>query len=173
MSAKPLTLKGIVEAESVPGDGMLHQLRREKQRLEEEILSVRRDLDDARTHNEKLERSLRALRHQLSPLHHALRAVFGEIELAIGEEEFTSASPASSPSSQPPSANDPRWQSYKNNFPGVPALIIDALLSHPDLSTPQLATIIKRAYGTTKDAIAKLIKAGAVVREGGRIRLNR
>jgi hypothetical protein len=170
MSAKPLTLKGVIEEEPAPNEGMLHEWRREKQRFEEEILSLRRELDDARSHNEQLERSLRALRSQLSPLHRALRAVFGEIELAIGEDDNAQSVPSAP---RTPSDADPRWQSYKNSFPGVPSLCIDALLVHKDLSIPQMAALIKRAYSTTKDGLLKLKNAGAVSATAGRYRLNR
>jgi hypothetical protein len=173
MVTKPLTLSGLVEpAAKAANDGILHELRREKQQLEEEILLVRRELDDAHALNEKLERSLRTLRKQLSPLHLALRAVFGEIELAVGQEDFAPVS-ASSNSPAPPSGFDPRWQSYKNNFPGAPAKIIDLLLEHPGLTLTQISKIAKMHYDTTKTAVRKLVEAGAVARVGNEVSLKR
>lgn len=168
MSAKPLMLEGFAENPKA-ADEQLHRLRKDKQQLEEEVLGLRRELDDVNRDKDRLERSLRELRQQLSPLHRALRAVFGEIELAVGEEDKI-------PSSGTPgvaSATDPRWQSYKNQFPGVPAATIDALLTHHQMTLTQLASFLKKHYDTTKGAVAKLIKAGAVVREGGLVRLNR
>ncbi len=169
--AKPFALEGVIESAAAGDrDGLLNEWRREKQQLEETVLSLRHELDDAQSRNLKLEASLRTLRQQLSPLHRALRAVFGEIELGIGEESSFPA--ANSPAGSSPSSADPRWQSYKSAFPGVPALCVDALSAHTELSIPQMAALIKRAYSTTKDALAKLKQAGAVSSAGGRYRLN-
>ncbi len=174
MATKPLTLSGLVEpVANAAGNGILRELRIEKQRLEEETLRLRRELDDAHLQNEKLERSLRTLRKQLSPLHHALRAVFGEIELAVGEEEFAAAPASANSPSQPSSGSDARWESYKNTFPGVGAKIIDALLSHEEMNYVQLGALLKHSYDTIKGAAAKLMKAGALKRNGKAVRLNR
>jgi hypothetical protein len=172
MSTKPLMLEGF--ARESPSSAELQQLRREKQRIEEELLSVRRQLEDVTREKESIARSLHVLRQQLSPLHRALRAVFGEIELAIGEEQSSSTSTQSFPAAAGPEGA--RWESYKNTFPGVPARIIDALLAHREMNVAQLATLLKAAYSTTKDAVAKLRQSGAVVKEGGKggmVRLNR
>ena len=123
MATKPLTLKGIIDSGPDDHGEELRQLRRENQRLDETLRQVRNELGQAIADKENLERSIRALRHQLSPLHHALRAVFGEIELAVGEEEFRSAAAGAAPASSSNNATDARWESYKQSFPGVAARI--------------------------------------------------
>jgi hypothetical protein len=171
MSTKPLMLEGLARD---PGndEGLLHRLRKEKQQLDEELLSVRRDLDDSNREKERLERTLRNLRQQLSPLHRALRAVFGEIELAIGEEDFAAPSPSGSEGPQA-QRTDPRWESYKQNFPGAPARMIDALLTHREMNITQLSKLLKMDYSTAKAAASKLRQAGAITGErGGPVRLN-
>lgn len=174
MATKPLTLSGLVEPTAKAADeGMLREWRREKQHLEEEILSLRRELDDARIQNEKLERSLRALRKQLSLLHLALRAVFGEIELAVGEKDFSQASPSSPVQASAPNNSDPRWESYKQTFPGNGAKVIDILLAHPILTTVQLSKIGRMHYDTAKKVVQTLAGAGAVIRDAKGVRLNR
>lgn len=171
MSAKPLMLEGLAPVEDPKGkDGMLHEWRKEKQRLEEEVRGLRHDLDEAEVKNAALERSLRNLRRQLSPLHNALRAVFGEIELGIADrEEATTSTPSQSGSSL--SSNDPRWESYKQTFPGTAARIIDALLAHREMSISQLAALLKAHYNTVNSALLVLSKAGAVSKENGKYRL--
>lgn len=168
MSTKPLMLEGITPREPAePNEGMLHKFRREKQQLEEEILALRRELDDVNREREKLDRTVRNLRNQLGPLHRALRAVFGEIELAIGEEEYTASDPSDSAPQSNSTRTDPRWESYKQNFPGAPAQIIDALLAHGQMKMTHLAKLLKRDYSTIKGAVKKLKDAGAVVGETG------
>lgn len=166
---KPLALDGIVDVKAEPSEGMLHEWRREKQRLEEEILSLRRELDDARTHHEKLERAMRALRQSLSPLHRALRSVFGEIELAVGEEEAVASSVAPGPPQS--TASPSRWEHVKQQFPGAPAKIIDALLGQGEMTITQLANFTRMHYDTAKTAASKLAKAGALTKDGGICRL--
>jgi hypothetical protein len=171
MSTKPLTLKGVIDVED-EDDGLLRQWRREKQQLEDEARALRSELENERAEREKLQRSIVILRRQLGPLHHALRAVFGEIEIAVGEEEFSAAPSASSPS-VPQRGDDARWQSYKNTFPGVGAKIIDALLAHDEMNYPQLSALLKHRYDTIKGAASKLLKAGALTKNGKAVRLNR
>lgn len=159
--AKPLLLDGLVGAAPEASDGMLHEWRREKQHLEEEILSLHHDLDAARSHNEILERSLRALRTQLAPLHRALRAVFGEIELAVGEDSFFSfASNGGGAAPSRTSGNDPRWESWKEKLPGKPAEMIDLLLLHKTMSVKALMTAMRCGKDAIYQAAYKLSQAG-------------
>jgi hypothetical protein len=168
MSTKPLTLKGVIDVED-ENEGLLRQWRREKQQLEDEARALRTSLDDMTAERDKLRTSVTALRRQLAPLHQALRAVFGEIELAVGEEDFAPASsgdPASPRSSA--AATDPRWESYKRNFPGVGAEIIDVLLAHGQMKMTHLGKLIKRDYSTVKKWVKALKDAGALIGEPGR-----
>jgi predicted transcriptional regulator len=165
MSTKPLTLKGVIDVED-ENDGLLRQWRREKQQLEDEARALRSELENERAEREKLQRSIVILRRQLAPLHHSLRAVFGEIELAVGEEEFAPSTASGAPS-QPRSATDSRWESYKRSFPGAGAEIIDALLAHGQIKMTHLAKLIKRDYSTVKKWVKQLKDAGAVIGEPG------
>jgi hypothetical protein len=166
--ARPLQLEGAV-LEDDP-DGSVQEWRREVQRLEDENRSLRRDLEDATRKQKGLERTIENLRRILSPLYRGLRALFGEIELAVGEAPIGSG-PAAIVASQ--GSDDPRWQSFKNTFPGVPASIIDALLIHGEMGFTNLSHLLKRAYGTTKNAAYKLRDAGAVTINGGTVSLKR
>lgn len=164
MSTKPLMLEGLApKPDREFGEGMLHEWRREKERLESEVRVARAQLEEAKAENRKLAQSVKALRHTLGPLHTSLRALFGEIELAVGEEDFQAA-PAASPSG-PQALSDPRWDSYKQNFPGAPARIIDALLTH-SMTIAQLAKFCKMDYDTAKNAVIKLKGVGAVKQAG-------
>jgi DNA-binding transcriptional ArsR family regulator len=161
----------MAESSSRSNEEALFRARKEKQQTEEELLHVRRELDDVNREKERLDRSLRNLRQQLSPLHRALRAVFGEIELAVGEEELSmAAATGAAPQAQ---GNDARWKSYKDNFPGAPARMIDALLTHREMNITQLSKLLKMDYSTAKAAASKLRQAGAITGErGGPVRLN-
>jgi hypothetical protein len=172
MATKPLTLKGIVDTEASDHSEEVRELRRDNQRLDEALRNVRNELGQAIAEKENLERSIRALRNQLGPLHHALRAVFGEIELAVGEEDLPLHNSSPAPSAQP-ATNDLRWQSYKQQFPGAASQIIDALLAHDQMTYGQLKALLRRDYNTIKTAAGKLREAGAIVKEGTLCRLNR
>lgn len=168
MAQPPLQLEGIVEADDYKSSD---PSRREVQRLEDEVRSLRRELEDAERENARLTRSIENLRRILAPLHGGLRALFGEIELAVGEAP-TAASGAIGVTDRQPSG-DPRWESYKRQFPGVPSEIIDALLIHGDMKITNLSKLIKRHYETTRKAAYKLRDAGAITLAGGSLNLKR
>jgi hypothetical protein len=167
MVPEPLMLEGIAASDGPDSQ----QSRKEQQRLEDENRSLRRDLDDALRDKERLERSIENLRAILAPLHRGLRSLFGEIELAVGDAPLNGASPAATAAATSP--GDPRWQSFKNSFPGVPAEIIDALLIHGDMKMTNLSKFLKRHYETTRKAAYKLRDAGAVTLAGGALGLKR
>ena len=141
------------------------QIHRQYQELKDEIRQLRHDCEDLIADKERLQRSVEHLRKTLSPFHRALRILFGEIEDAIGEE-------TSAPSGAAPSI-DPRWEHFKKQFPGVPAAMIDTLLIHGEVGMTNLANLMKRAYGTTKNAAYKLSAAGAVSIVRGSVSLKR
>lgn len=144
--------------------------RREITRLEDENLSLRRDLEDITAGRDRATRAIRSLQSALGPVYRGLRAIFGDIELAVGEE---SAASATAPASGHSNSADPRWQNFKDQFPGVPAMIIEALLIHGAMGMTNLSALLKRAYGTTKNAAYKLKSAGAVTIDRGNVSLKR
>lgn len=167
MSSKPLQIEGIVEA--LHNDGS-QEYRRDLQRLEDENRSLRRANEDLTEEKERLARTIKNLQTTLNPIYRGLRALFGEIELAVGEEMPT---PSSMPNGGQHVVSDPRWQNYKNQFPGVPAKIIDALLIHAAMSVTNLAGLLRCDRRTIYAAEAKLRKAGATTLNGGLFSLKR
>ena len=161
---KPLQLDGLVEVESNRRDDPFDaDLRKENARLGDQVLSLRRELEDALSDKERLERTVRNLQTTLGPIHRALSILFGEMELAVGE------APAGNAGMNASAANngDPRWESYKDRFPGVPAKIIDALLTHGEMKVSHLIKFVGAAHGTVYNAGDKLQGAGAITRNGG------
>jgi hypothetical protein len=168
VAVKPLLLEGMVAAIDVSDD--VSNSRRDIQRLEDENRSLRRDLEDALSDKERLERTVRNLQTTLGPIHRAMSILFGEMDLAVGE------APAGNQTAQPSAAvngGDPRWQNYKNQFPGVPAEIIDALLIHGEMRITNLAGLLKRDVRTIYRSEDKLRKAGATTLNGGLLSLKR
>lgn len=161
--AHPLQLEGIAHVED---DGLQGQWRRERSQLEDELRRLRHELKEAQAENEKLKRSVKAIQKPLSGIYHGLRALFGEIEFAVGAEQFNEPAPGTT---APQTANiaDPKWESYKRNFAGVGAEIIDALLAHGQMKMSHIASLIKRDRGTVASSLTKLKNAGAVVGERG------
>jgi hypothetical protein len=161
-----------VEGEYLPEEsGDLEELRERVSQLEDDLRREKAARLKAENENRSLIAAMEKLRQMLSPFHRLLRGVFGEIEVVIGPESAESRSPF--PSASPSNANDPRWESYKQTFPGVAAQIIDALLSHQQMTYGQLKTLLRRDYNTIKNAAAKLRQAGAIIKEGTMCRLNR
>jgi hypothetical protein len=165
--AKPLLLEGIVEPVEQPDS---QDYRRELQSRDNEIRSLRHALDEATAEKDGAIRTVRNLQSMLAPLHRALRAIFGEIELVAGED----AAPAvGNGASVPVSGQDPRWESFKRSFPGVGAEIIDALLIHGEMKMTNLSKLLKRHYNTVQFHAAKLRAAGAITSAGGLLSLKR
>lgn len=149
--------------------GDLEELRECVSKLEDELRREKATRVKAESQNNSLIGAMAELRRMLSPFARLLRAVNGEIEIAIGPEAGQqSASPFSAAA-----VGDPRWESFKSAFPGVPTRMIDALLSHGQMTYAQLAAVLHCHYDTVKAAGAKLQKAGAIVKEGTMCRLNR
>jgi len=158
MTAKPLQIEGLV----VDPDDVAERYDGARQRLENELRSTKHDLEDMIAERDRLARTIKNLQTTLNPMHRALSALFGEIDLAVGED----VAPASN-GHAPSSATDPRWQSYKDRFPGVPAKIIDALLTHGEMKVSHLIKFVGAAHGTVYNAGDKLQGAGAINRNGG------
>lgn len=132
---------------------------------DQEMAALRRQLaqtDEAlrleRIKTGAIEAGVRKLKSATTPLYHALQLIHDQID-AMGIESSASTSGGDS---------DPRWQSFKNTFPGVPARIIDALLTHREMSITQLSGLLKAHYNTVSNALSSLAKAGAVTKDGGR-----
>jgi len=150
-------LEGVLPEEPEADDGLLRKLRKEKQQLEDQLREMRQELDDVRTDKERLERSIRNLRQQLSPLHRGLRALFGEIELAIGEETVSSASVNTGAVAV---GIDPRWEDWKRKLPGKSSEMIDLLLLHKTMGTKALMTAMHCGKDAVYQAAYKLGQAG-------------
>lgn len=141
-------------------------------RLESELRAADLKTQQAQNDLETARAAIHTLRQQLSPLHRALKAVFGEIEMAIGDEPERAEG---STGSQPPAANDriaAVWQEWKQKLGGAAAKIITALLSHESADTTQLMILIGTPRRqTVHDAVFKLNNAGLINKNGGRISL--
>lgn len=147
-----------------------HDDRKAIQRLEDENRQLRRDIEDVTIIKDQLVRTVKNLQATLNPFHRALRMLFGEMDLAVGEAPD---GPRAGAPVYDSGGADPRWQNYKNQFPGVPAEIIDALLIHGEMRITNLAGLLKRDVRTIYSAEAKLRKAGATTLNGGLLSLKR
>jgi hypothetical protein len=161
----PLLLSGKVP----PSES--EKLRKENSQLHDRNEDLEQQLLEAKSQRDKAMRAIQALQHSLQPQFLALRAIFGEIEAAGLTSDSATTSSTSSPNPANP-ANpggvDPRWQSYKERFPGVAAKVIDALLLHREMNTTELVTFVGCHYNTLSAALVLLSKAGAVTKDGGR-----
>ena len=165
MPPPSLMLEGLAPDASQADEGLLRKFRKEKQQLEDELRLARQELDDVRADKERLERSVRNLRQQLSPLHRGLRALFGEIELAIGEEQ----APLSAPPGAPVAANPHSsavWESWKAKLRGKQAEFIQAFLDHGGLTAVQLKVATHSGSSTISEIVRKLQAHGLIEKNG-------
>ena len=168
MNGKALLLEGTAEADSSGAS----DYRKEVQRLEDEVRSLRRDIEDCQLGKARLVRTIENLRSILSPLHRGLRVLFGEIELAVGEAPDPNTPNGAVPAA-PNQPADPRWQNFKASFPGRGAEIIDALMIHGEMRIQHLATLLHCDPRTVGQHAAKLRNAGAITQVQGVLSLKR
>lgn len=133
--------------------------------LREEVTDLRHALAEARASAARAQRDMQhaiaALRKQLTPLHLALKAVFGELDGAgLGSTEADTGSSANGRTAA-------IWDSWKSKFPGKPAQIIDALLLHGQMTQSQIAIAIRSDRRNVPPMIFKLNKAGLLQKNGG------
>lgn len=131
--------------------------RRRADRAEEELQALRSTVA-----HEK--RAIAGLQHQLQPLYHSLRKLFGEMDAINPDVESAPAQASGYPS-------DPRvnavWESWKGKLRGTAAKIIEALLLHGQMNTQQLAIATGLHRTTIPKGIYDLNKAGLINKNGG------
>jgi len=139
-------------------------LRQQLRALRAEAAQLRADLNAERQRSQHAFRALAALRKQLTPLHRALQAVFGELDTV----DIDDVSPASAPSQTKHSAI---WEAWKSRVGEGAAKVIDALLLHGQMNTQQLAIATGYHRTTIPSFIYKLNKAGLLNKQGGQFSL--
>jgi hypothetical protein len=164
--------ENIIDMKGGANDDELRQLRQENRKLDEALRGVRNELGQAIADKENLERSIRALRNQLSPLHRYLRALFGEIELAVGEEEFSQPTASTErPAASPSAGNSDFWEKWKQKLGGKQADILDALMGHPGMTSTAVSKAAACRNTTASTLLSRLNGMGLVEKNGGLWRL--
>ncbi len=160
MPAKLLEGFAVPETED---DGISGEWRREKQRLEDELLRIRHELEEARAESQKLKRSIQAIQKPLTGIYQGLRALFGEIEFAVGAEQVAESRPSAPQQSGPAD----RWSAIKQRLTKKQAELVDVLLLQGRMNRTQCAKAIKSDYTfCRKQVIAPLLAQGLLI-EGG------
>jgi hypothetical protein len=135
----------------------LSRLERELRDSREENLRVRQE---AKREVAQVEAAGKELRRILSPLHHALSVIFGELEnLPVSGQASAAA------------GTDPRWESWKQRLPGRPAEFIDLLLVHGSMTIKQFMAASHCGQNSAYQTVSKLGQAGVTVNVGGRYSL--
>jgi hypothetical protein len=149
----------------------------EMNRLRELNRGLTRELHDALDENDRLRKRvaqadapIARLREKLGPFYQLLQAIFGDID-ELAPEVTTSAAQASAPRVDGRVAAV--WESWKQKLGNgtAAARVIDALLVHGELTTPQLKVAGKMAGRTVGDAVYKLNQLGLISKNGGRFSL--
>ena len=141
----------------------------ENERLQQENRQLRNQLIKAKAESEAAIAAITALRAQLSPLHRAMRAVFGEITIAIGEEVGGSTSGPTAVTENAAMDNPRRkaWEKWIQKLGGHRGNFIQCLLEHGPSNARQLmvAMGINRMQ-TVYDTAHALSKIGLVRKNG-------
>lgn len=128
----------------------------------ETIKELRRQLLEMSVAQKEYGLAIASLRSQLKPLYHALQQIFGDI--AAFDDPGSAGTNGDS-------RIDAVWRAWKEKLPGAPAKIIDALRTHGELSTQQLAIACRIGKTTVTDSVYKLNRAGLINKAGGRFSL--
>jgi len=161
-------LEGRIEPESDEPD-VITSLQRENRELRQQLAIANQEVKRARAEADEAVSALRPLQRQLTPLYKALQGIFGEIERVAGSDSDESAGGSGR-------SIDPRvlavWQVWKDRLGGTVAKGIDALLTHRELDTTQLAIAAGVDRSTvTRTIIYRLNQAKLINKSGGRYSL--
>jgi hypothetical protein len=160
-------LEGIVDTSQEVLHQDLRDALEEVDRLKGELRKGFEILNQRDLELDKLKRIIRNLQGQLNPLHRALKAIFGEIELA-GLDDIPAASVAPVASGAASTSKSAAWELWKRKLPGIyPAKFIDALLEHGALNSTQLSIITGCHKSNIAKEIYKLNQAGIINKNGG------
>jgi len=159
--AQPMLLEG-----HTPDDTRTRErvLQDEIQRLRSRVSQLEASLIEARGQMDIQLRGVEELRRQLSPLFHALGAVFGELD-ALAPHDARDAHGA------PDARTAQVWENWKQRLGGLPAKAIDALLLHGEMNRSQLRIAVGCATRSVTDIVYKLNQAGLINKNGGKISL--
>lgn len=125
---------------------------------------------EAKLARQQSARALHNLRKQLSPLYQALQMVFGELDaVAPDTTEFATATPSSGASLD--ARQKAVWDSWKSRLGATASKCIDALMTHGELNTQQLAIATGLHRTTVPTGVHALNKAGLINKNGGRFSL--
>lgn len=142
----------------------LRELETETRQLREQLEDKEDELRRERRKTATMEQGIARLREALTPVYSGLQMIFGEIE-ATGVSSTGSA--AGSPDSRVTAV----WESWKQRLGEGPSRVIDALLLHREMNTPQLAIATGYHRTSIPAMIYKLNKAGLLNKNGGRFSL--
>jgi chromosome segregation ATPase len=130
--------------------------------LEEQIENLRASFREECNRVQALQQGMKNLRHQLAPLHNALRLVFGELD-AVGVQ--------ADQENRVPGRVASVWESWKQKLGGKQAEFIQALLDHGEMSAVQLKVATHTGTSTVPQVIYKLNQLGLINKNGGKYSL--
>jgi hypothetical protein len=136
------------------GPEEIAQLKREKEKLEQDLAHAQMEAKHAKANAEQ---SVRNLRASLTGLYTGLKQLFGEMDaIAPNADNQDGASPAA----------NTKWDVWRQRFPGKGAQIIDLLLIQQQMNVRQLCAALKCDPRTLAQYIHKLTKADLVQKNG-------
>jgi hypothetical protein len=168
----PLLRAPMLEGETVDTGAEVRRLKDQIEQLESDLAVAKAEAARVKA---QCDRALRNLRHQLSPLHMALKDVFGELDASGVTDDAPAETGGAQFQGGPTPGQDSRvakvWESWKQKLGEGPAKVIDALLMHGEMNTQQLAIVTGYHRTTVPGFIYKLNKAGLLNKSGGKFSL--
>lgn len=126
---------------------------------------------EAKLARQQVARALHNLRKQLAPLYQALQMVFGELDAAAPDTGDASTASTATSGQSLDDRQKKVWDSWKSRLGITASKCIDALTTHGELNTQQLAIATGLHRSTVPTGIHALNKAGLINKNGGRFSL--
>lgn len=144
-------------------------LRRRIAALEHELADAKLARDEAQRESTALAEGVKRIRRQLSPMHEAMKLLFGELDQVTFRE--SGASEAVAPSVPASTWPSPVWDSWKSRLGARCGYVIDFLLIHQNVTVTQIGIALHSDKRTIRKAIARMTEAGIISRSGARVSL--
>ncbi len=145
----------------VQGPGGRDQMAEVAERISRATESLVGRIEGLQQRLVKVERDNAVLLKLLSPLYKGLCPVFGDVEPVMELGDTGNGS----------TANASVWAAWKQRLTPNAGKIIDALLTHRELSSTQIAIATGIAGGNVAKYVYELNKAGLINKAGGKIAL--
>lgn len=141
----------------------IERLRRENRQLQKVIDDLEEQLGKQKKEIQRGQLAIQNLQAALSPVHRAMKAIFGEIEAVVPDFGVPGAQ---HPQHAPHGPQDAKWQPWIEKWKGTKkAVVIQTLLEHGPLTRTQLRSATESGWSTIDAVTAQLQNLSLITKE--------